>query len=160
MSSKDYRIIKIPSTNESINVIEKFIDDICDYYNVNSIYYGNILMAITEAFNNACIHGNKNDKNKSVFINFEYKENLLSFTITDEGEGFNLKNIPDATDPNYVGNIQKGIYLMSILSDEIKYNNIGNSVELKFKLSPIDEEKYKNRLAQLQSKISDFQRNK
>jgi hypothetical protein len=49
---------------------------------------------------------------------------------------------------------------MSILSDEIKYNSRGNSVELKFKLSPIDEEKYKNRLAQLQSKISDFQQNK
>jgi hypothetical protein len=37
---------------------------------------------------------NKNDKNKSVFINFEYKENLLSFTITDEAKALILKTFP------------------------------------------------------------------
>ena len=58
-----------------------------------------------------------------------------SWTIEDQGIGFDHKNIPDPTSPENVEKINgRGIFLMERLSDEILYLEEGRIVELKFKL--------------------------
>ena len=59
----------------------------------------NLLVALDEAFVNAVKHGNKNDPTKLLKITAELSPKEASFTVEDEGEGFNVREIPDPWDP-------------------------------------------------------------
>ena len=60
--------LRIPSRAENIILVERMVEDVCDLYNIGEDYYGNILIAITEAVNNAIYHGNAANPTKSIDI--------------------------------------------------------------------------------------------
>lgn len=60
--------IEIPSLSENIRMIESFIDNAKEKYHLNDDIYGNIMIAVTEAVNNAIKHGNKGDSQKNVSL--------------------------------------------------------------------------------------------
>ncbi len=125
--------IEIPSLSENIRIIESFIDNAKEKFNLNDDIYGNIMIAVTESVNNAIVHGNNNDKSKNVLITLLLEEQMIKFRIQDEGKGFNFHNLPDPTAPE---NISKpggrGIFLMKHLSDEVHFTEDGRIVELIF----------------------------
>ncbi len=126
--------LKINSNTQHLRLIERLVDDVCDVYDVNQDSYGNMLIALTEAVNNAILHGNKSNPEKFVKIGFESEDDKLIFTVTDEGEGFDYKNLPDPTDPNNIEKISgRGVFLMSQLSDFIRFEQNGSRVLLGFK---------------------------
>jgi serine/threonine-protein kinase RsbW len=128
--------IKIPSKSENIYLVEKLVDEVCAEVGVHEEKYGNILIALTEAVNNAIHHGNDLDPNKDAVIQCNQDEEKLTFVIKDEGPGFDFNNLPDPTDPK---NIEKpdgrGVYLMKHLSDELTFEENGSTVELMFDLA-------------------------
>lgn len=125
--------IQIPSLSENIRIIESFIDNAKEKFQLEDDIYGNIMIAVTEAVNNAIKHGNNGVKDKNVFLSLSLKDGLIQFEIRDEGDGFNFKNLPDPTAPE---NIKKpggrGIFLMKNLSDEVNFKENGSVVELNF----------------------------
>ena len=125
--------IQIPSIVENIRMIESFIDNAKERFHLDEDLYGNIMIAVTEAVNNAIKHGNANNSSKNVFLSLTLNENLLKFVIKDEGTGFEYNNLPDPTAPE---NIEKpggrGIFLMKHLSDEVEFTENGKTVELSF----------------------------
>ena len=125
--------IEIPSLSENIRIIESFIDNAKDKYNLNDDIYGNIMISVTESVNNAIIHGNKKDKEKNVTISLSLTEGMIKFKIVDQGAGFDYASLPDPTAPE---NIEKpggrGIFLMRHLADEIDFEDEGRIVELSF----------------------------
>ena len=129
----DKRMLTFPSKTENISLVESLIDNLCDEYKITEDNYGNILVAVTEAVTNAIQHGNKNDQSKCIHVSFEPEENALSFSISDEGSGFDYTNLPDPTSPE---NIEKpngrGIFLMKNLADEIEFQEEGKVVKLRF----------------------------
>jgi len=126
--------IHFPSIKGNIAIVEKLIDDICADYEINEDYYGNILVALTEAVNNAILHGNKSNPDKKVSVTFGADDNGLSFVIKDEGDGFDYKNIPDPTSPKNIENPNgRGVFLMRQLADEISFKDNGRMVSMKFK---------------------------
>ena len=122
------------SKPENINIVEKLVDEISAEFNLSSEIYGNVLVATVEAVNNAILHGNKMDPKKKVKFSFRIEDKWITFTVKDEGTGFNFSNIPDPTLPE---NLEKphgrGIFLMKHLVDEIHFMNNGSQVEMKFK---------------------------
>jgi len=126
--------MQIQSKPENINVVEKFIDDLKVKHNLHEECYGNMLVAVTEAVNNAINHGNKANPDKLVDIKLEVEEDQFGFTISDEGHGFDYLNLPDPTDPE---NIEKpsgrGVFLMKHLADQIIFSENGRVVELYFR---------------------------
>lgn len=128
--------LSFPSKVENINLIEKLIDDICLEHKVNEDYYGNILIAMTEAVNNAMHHGNKSNPQKECKVTYEITDKKLTFTVEDEGAGFEFDSLPDPTDPK---NIEKphgrGVFLMKNLSDEIEYSEGGSIVKMVFNIA-------------------------
>lgn len=127
--------LNFPSTQENLIIVEKLIDDVCAKYQVNEDYYGNILIAVTEAVNNAINHGNKQDPDKEVNVDFSIDNGSLSFKVKDEGEGFDYDHLPDPTDPENLEKISgRGVFLMKNLADEVSFEDDGRIVELKFKL--------------------------
>ena len=125
--------IQVPSISENIRMIESFIDNAKDRFHLDDDMYGNIMIAVTEAVNNAIKHGNANDKSKNVFLSLSLDDTMLRFVIKDEGSGFNYENLPDPTAPE---NLEKpggrGIFLMKHLSDEVEFKDKGRVVELSF----------------------------
>ena len=126
--------LKINSNTQSLRLVERLIEDVCHIYDVNEDCYGNMMIAVTEAVNNAIHHGNKDNPDKQVKIGFESDENQLVFSITDEGTGFDPSALPDPTDPANIDKISgRGVFLMTQLSDFIKFENEGRRVLLGFK---------------------------
>lgn len=125
--------IQIPSISENIRMIESFIDNAREKFHLDDDIYGNIMIAVTEAVNNAIKHGNKGDSSKNVQLTLALNDKLIKFKIEDEGHGFDYENLPDPTAPE---NIEKpggrGIFLMKHLSDEVDFKEGGRVVELSF----------------------------
>ncbi len=71
--------IQIPSLIENIRVVESFIDNSKEKFNIEDDIYGNIMVAVTESVNNAIRHGNKFDKDKNVYLIFICRRR--SFTV-------------------------------------------------------------------------------
>ena len=91
----------------------------------------NLFVALDEAFVNAVKHGNKNDPNKLVRITAELTPQEASFTVEDEGEGFDVKQIPDPCDPaNLFRTSGRGVLLIYNIMDEVEYNAQGNRVKM------------------------------
>ena len=125
--------IEIPSLTENIRIIESFIDNAKEEYNIDDDIYGNIMIAVTESVNNAIRHGNDLQNNKNVLITLHLEQNIITFTIQDQGSGFDYENLPDPTSPE---NLDKpggrGIFLMKHLADEVKFKDQGRLVQLSF----------------------------
>lgn len=125
--------LSIPSDFGSINQVESLIDATCLKLKVNEDYYGNVLIAVTEAVNNAIQHGNKQDANLMVDVLVGDKETDFCFSVKDKGDGFGYNDLPDPTAPE---NIEKengrGIYLMRSLAEEVEFEDGGTSVNIYF----------------------------
>lgn len=125
--------IEIPSLSENIRMIESFIDNAKEKFELDDDIYGNIMIAVTEAVNNAIKHGNEKDKKKNVTLALKLEQGRISFTVEDQGKGFNFQNLPDPTAPE---NIEKpggrGIFLMKHLADEVSFEEEGRVVSLVF----------------------------
>ena len=125
--------LKVPSSFESINKVEVLIDSVCSRLLVNEDYYGNVLIAVTEAVNNAIQHGNKEAEDLTVDLFVGDKETDFCFSVNDAGPGFDFKNLPDPTAPE---NVEKengrGIFLMKSLAEEVEFEDNGRSVNIYF----------------------------
>lgn len=127
--------ISLASKSSSLLILEDWINALCELYQVSVEQYGNVLIALTEAANNAIIHGNKNSSDKKTEIEYNIQDNTIAFTITDEGSGFDYNDLPDPTSPENIEKPQgRGIFLMNHLADEVSFIDPGNVVELKFSL--------------------------
>jgi serine/threonine-protein kinase RsbW len=129
------KLLKINSKIENLRKVEKMVDDISSDFNISADVYGNILIAVLEAANNAILHGNKLDENKWVVISIKLDDKILKIKIEDEGNGFDYKNVPDPTAPENIENVNgRGIFLMEKLSDKIEFTRNGATVELEFNM--------------------------
>lgn len=134
----------------NLHYIEKFVEQVCDEFNINTTYYGNILIAITEAVENAIKHGNQGDPEKFVEIFFQYDSNEIKFIIQDEGKGFDFNKIPDPTEIN--GDEKgRGIYLIKTLADNVIFSDNGSSLEICFQINNITQQTAINRINELQN---------
>lgn len=91
----------------------------------------NLFIALDEAFVNAVKHGNKNDHSKLVRITAELSAQEARFTVEDEGDGFNIQEIPDPRDPeNLFKTSGRGVLLIYNIMDEVQYNERGNRLTM------------------------------
>ncbi len=134
------RRIDFPAKAENIALAEKLIDEACAALQVHESRYGNILIALTEAVNNAIHHGNRSDPAKNVGIGYSAQDGQLVFMVQDQGPGFDHDHLPDPTDPE---NIEKphgrGVFLMRALADDVAFSDNGATVVMTFDLSPVPE---------------------
>ncbi|MEO8793821.1 MAG: ATP-binding protein [Daejeonella sp.] len=127
--------LQLPSKIDSILTVENFIENLRDKYDLSEETYANVLICLSEAVNNAIVHGNKEDASKKVFLNLEVIEGKrMIFTIADEGDGFDYNNLPDPTDPENLENYSgRGVFIIKKLADQCIFNTKGNELELHFK---------------------------
>jgi serine/threonine-protein kinase RsbW len=121
-----------------IENLPNYLDEALSGLKISTDKYNNILLALTEAVNNAIIHGNKNDIKKEINLEFVITDEYIKIIVTDEGEGFDPDKVPDPTLPeNLLSEHGRGIFIMKHFVDEIKVEKSpkGSSLILKIKLN-------------------------
>ena len=127
--------VKIPSIKENVSVVESFIENVGEKIKIEESIYGNVLVSVTEAVNNAIVHGNKEDKTKKVKLGLKKNKKSVRFVVEDEGVGFDYDNLPDPTSPKNLDKVKgRGIFLIKSLSDKTTFKNGGRMIEMLFKL--------------------------
>lgn len=125
--------LSIPSDFSALGKVESLVDDVCAKLSVNEDYYGNVLIAVTEAVNNAIEHGNQFSKELSVDLSVGDKETDFCFSVRDYGNGFDYDNLPDPTAPENVEKINgRGIFLMRSLAEDVIFDDGGTTVNIYF----------------------------
>ncbi len=85
---------------------------------------GWISMAVREAVINAIKHGNKQDRNKPVEIEFSFNADTITIQVMDRGEGFDLADVPDPLDPeNLLKPSGRGIFYIRSFMDEVHFSS-------------------------------------
>jgi len=103
--------------------------------NIDENLYSNILISLTEAVNNAMIHGNRLDNQKTIVISFRKQGHRIHLFISDEGSGFDPIQVPDPTSKERLETEGgRGVFLMKQLTDEIHFLDQGRTVQLMWKI--------------------------
>ena len=118
---------------DSIHIVEGLVEKIGESLNLSEDSFGNVLISVTEAINNAVVHGNKNNEQKKIILEVLSSDDRVCYAIKDEGTGFDFMNLPDPTAPE---NIEKpngrGVFLMKSLADDVVFEDNGSKVLLYF----------------------------
>lgn len=126
-------MLKLSSHPSNVALVESFVQKISRQYGISPDLHGNILISLTEAVTNAIIHGNKKDSNKTVEIKLSKLGNKIAIRVSDEGTGFDYRNLPDPTQPENITKIGgRGVFLMHQLSDRLSFHNNGSTIEMLF----------------------------
>ena len=112
--------LTIPSSLTSLVLVESLIDRVCNTIHVNEDVYGNVLIGVTEAVNNAIIHGNQYSDSKTVSIEVSEDESSFYFRVSDEGLGFDYLNFPE------IYTILPEYYFL----DSLKFLNLNDNSEI------------------------------
>jgi serine/threonine-protein kinase RsbW len=127
---KEY-FLEISSDTKNLPRVEEHIKGIIDELNLNDELINAIMIAITEAVNNAIIHGNKREQNKMVKIHSILLDDILEIKIKDQGKGFSLNNIPNPLLPeNLTKDSGRGIFIMRSLVYGFKINSYTDGTEV------------------------------
>ncbi len=134
-STRELMMLSIPSQSENISKVEIFVDQIQKRFGLCSESFGNVLISLTEAVNNAIIHGNCNDPSKMVHVKACKECDFIKISIQDQGKGFDPACVPDPTTPENLLTLGgRGVFLMKQLCDKIKFKENGTCVEMSFKV--------------------------
>lgn len=131
MASTDEFDVTIPSdTAKGREVQEQIVGSIEQRGYAPRDVFG-VRLALEEALVNAIKHGNRMDPDKNVRIVWEVSDEHIQVVIRDEGEGFDVNDVPDPTDDE---NLDKpggrGIMLMRSFMSEVSYNDSGNQLTM------------------------------
>lgn len=119
------------SSTEYLDEVEAITVKISEELQYDSSTIDDLSISITEMFNNAVEHGNKNDPNKKITLSFTRTDSHLIISIRDEGSGFAPEKIKDPLAPeNLLAENGRGIYLVRNLMDNLEFNITGQGTEV------------------------------
>jgi serine/threonine-protein kinase RsbW len=148
---KKNRIIKIESSLDEMFQVEQFVEEISGEYLLYGSYFGNILMAVSEAVKNAIIHGNRQDRKKYVRIMLKNTREGIWISVADEGDGFDHDvYIGKRNSGIGLGSEKNGLYLIQALADEVNFKENGCIIEMLFRINGIEESIFERRISFMQ----------
>ncbi|HTY01733.1 MAG TPA: ATP-binding protein [Bacteroidota bacterium] len=126
-----YRM-SIASSPKNIGKVENFLKKVNHAVHLDEIQMHKLMVSLTEAVNNAIVHGNKSDEKKKVAIVCEILPGWLLFLVTDEGSGFNAEKIKNPLSKrNLMKESGRGIFLMRTLMDKVEFEPIKKGMQVR-----------------------------
>lgn len=121
----------IPSTNAAAAEVQQEIVDAIEQQDYKREAVFAVRLALDEALVNAVKHGNQNDPDKTVHVEFTIDEDRMVIQIEDQGPGFVPDELPDPTaEENLSRPNGRGVMLMRAYMTEVDFNERGNRVIL------------------------------
>lgn len=146
-SSPQELTVKFATQPEYTRKIFDIIEELLDIVVLDKERRSEFIIGLGEALDNAITHGNKLNKEKSVYIECAVDKDKICCAVTDEGNGFKHEDylaIPmEEFQPQML--IKKaargkigglGIGLMRKCMDEVYFNESGNKITLVKYLAP------------------------
>jgi serine/threonine-protein kinase RsbW len=125
--------LTLRSTPRSIRRVETYLMKINESVRLDEIQLHKVMVSLTEAVNNAILHGNKADPTKKVLVRCEVLPGWLLFLIEDQGRGFKLDHVKNPLkEENLMRESGRGIFLMRTLMDKVEFEQtpVGTQVRL------------------------------
>jgi len=118
--------VQLESTLDSVDVAEASILKIAEESGFAEDDLHKLGMAVREAMVNAVVHGNRYNLKKKVHLRVDSSERALRITIVDEGEGFELQDLPDPlAEENLLRQSGRGLLLIQAFVDEFSMHKAG-----------------------------------
>ena len=112
-------------------IIDKILHQLTlEFHVLDDRDFSKIRLCLDEVLTNAIEHGNNFDSTKKVKIKYivgEYqqqnKKNCFGIAVSDEGSGFQLKNLPDYDNPEFIETSigGRGLLLIANIAEEFVY---------------------------------------
>jgi serine/threonine-protein kinase RsbW len=142
-SSSEQVHLAIASRFENIELVQIAVEASLGQLNLGEDTSHWIGIAVREAVANAIKHGNREDPDKTVEVDFGLEGDEVVVRVADQGEGFDLQKLPDPlSEENLLRPNGRGIFFMRQFMDGIDYTfrpEGGTVVTLRKKLSPSSE---------------------
>lgn len=110
--------LTIPSDLRFLAVARAFVEAVCRLGGLDATATNAVVLATNEATSNAIRHAHRNRPEAIVQIRCRYSAEGLEICLLDEGEPFNLDDVPPL-DPAEMRIGGRGIFLMRQLMDEL-----------------------------------------
>jgi serine/threonine-protein kinase RsbW len=127
--------LMLGSSYAELERVEGLLNQLQQALGFDDDFYARLMLSVSEAATNAVVHGNKLDLSKKVMIQAKANTTILTFTITDEGNGFDPEDIANPVDEeNLLNTSGRGVFLMREYTDEIEFQDDGRKLILTFNL--------------------------
>lgn len=131
--------LELPSDLTLMSAVLEYLLDRVGRLGLIKPEQSNLFVALDEAFVNAVKHGNRNDPTKLLRVTAELSAHEAIFTVEDEGEGFDVQEIPDPRDPaNLFKSSGRGVLLIYNIMDEVEYSQHGTRLKMVKRPEPLE----------------------
>jgi serine/threonine-protein kinase RsbW len=120
----------------SVVKAERLTDKVARQCELSEGTRADLCIAVTEAVNNAVLHGNNLEPDKYVSLRFDCSSSAIRIVISDEGNGFDLESVADPLAPENITKPNgRGLLILESLMDEVKVkpSSQGTRVEMVLK---------------------------
>lgn len=125
----------IYSNPRSIEVVDEIMLHISAQCLIDEVVAFKVRLALSEAINNAILHGNASNPTKQVVIDVEDLNDTLYCCVSDEGNGFEIEEV---LDPRKLENREKeggrGVLFIKEVAEHFHYCNDSHSAKFSIKL--------------------------
>jgi serine/threonine-protein kinase RsbW len=114
--------LEIASRFEMLDVVQTVLVQLCALvgFDDEAVHYMSV--AVRESVVNAIKHGNRQDEKKKVEVRFTLLDRALEVEVKDQGEGFDLTEVPDPLAPeNLLKAYGRGLFFMRQFMDEVSH---------------------------------------
>jgi serine/threonine-protein kinase RsbW len=112
----------IPSNQDYLAKVDRFAEAHLKKLKLSRSDRDDVAIALSEAVNNAIVHGNHRDEAKKVTIRLYHTSRYLRIIVIDEGDGFLPSEIPDPrADENLLKASGRGLLIMRHLMDRVSF---------------------------------------
>jgi serine/threonine-protein kinase RsbW len=136
-----YSKVSLQSDLSRLSEIEFLVEDIMRQFKIKEDFAGIISVPLNECVQNAVIHGNKCDKDKKVTVEVLLEKSKLSFSVTDEGQGFDYDAV---LQKEIEQRKENGLLLVEMLTEDLSFSLNGSRVSYKVNVPfslPVNEER-------------------
>jgi len=124
--------LTLRSNPKQIRRVETFLHKINRVAHLDEIQLHKLMVSLTEAVNNAIVHGNQLNETKKVVVQCKLLPEWLVVSVTDEGRGFKLDKVRNPLrKKNLLRNSGRGIFLMRTLMNKVEYEMGTSGVEVR-----------------------------
>lgn len=137
MSKSDTKKLVLDSKFEEMERLEPFIDELKQWADINDEDTSRIMLTLSEAVNNAIMHGNDENPGKQVVVisSLDEENRILTISVEDEGKGFDMEEIPDPLkEENLLNEGGRGVYLIKKYADDLQFSKGGSKATITFQL--------------------------
>ncbi len=126
----------IPSDPKNVRKVEAFLKKVNKGVHLDEIQFHKLMVSLTEAVNNAIVHGNRSDRAKKVILKCECLPGWLLLIIEDQGKGFKPDHVENPLKKrNLLKESGRGIFLMRTLMDKVEFQMTASGLEVRLWLA-------------------------